>query len=60
MLYSIQAANLALKNGKVKVCTDLPYPMKENLNALMYLTEPADAMLFLEGEHDLMAGLSCR
>lgn len=57
-LYCLQAAKWALDSGKEALLrADLAYQLKENLEALLYRTEPADAMLFLEGEHNLMADL---
>jgi hypothetical protein len=55
LLYCLQVAKWALDHGKLAVWDRVRYQLSENLNALLYLTQPADAMLYLEGEHDLMA-----
>lgn len=54
MLYCLQLAKWSLESGKVEILND---QLGENLDALLYLWEPKNAMEFLLGEHDLLKDL---
>ena len=54
LLYCFQAALEAVENQVVKL---LQPDLLENLEALMYLWSPKEAMELLEGEHNLLSDL---
>ena len=54
VLYCFQAADEAIKTGLVKLDRRISYELQLNLEHLMYVWNPQNAMKFLLGEHNLL------